>query len=405
MRMKQAAIVLTKEDQIQQKKIADEQNEKMLAVARAKKQKMMEIEAERKKLVPETEGEVEERMRNDNFLARAQAVMDERRDEVKQMNQLILHAKVVTVRDKQLEEKKDIHQQKKLEEKRRDLMMEVERLKKIKYYEEDEKKKKQELRVGSLVVIDQIKEREQERLKKLEERDRETQEMIQLEKAKHVEDGQKAVQRKHQQKVLLDQIYDANQKAIASKQDKYNKEREEDEKIHRYVLEKNQKEAEALAELKRQKEEKEKEVARLRELQEKASDRQSEIDALRAKRAFELADRQAREKERKEAEKRAGINEELFEARRAQAFEKESRIQEQVKHDRDEFQRLIQTQKYERENELRLAEERKHMIGLHAVELKKNKWFLMKKNHTKIREPTWKRAKRLKINSLAKRRF
>ena len=42
----------------------------------------------------------------------------------------------------------------------------------------------------------------------------------------------------------------------------------------------------------------------MRDKQEKASDRQAELDALRAKRAIELADRQAREKEKKEAEKR-----------------------------------------------------------------------------------------------------
>lgn len=53
------------------------------------------------------------------------------------------------------------------------------------------------------------------------------------------------------------------------------------------------------------KDEKEREVARLRELQEKAQDRQAEIDALRAKRAREQAERQAREKDRREAQKRA----------------------------------------------------------------------------------------------------
>lgn len=45
------------------------------------------------------------------------------------------------------------------------------------------------------------------------------------------------------------------------------------------------------------------EVARLRAMQEKAADRQGEIDALRAKRAFEEAERQARRKELAEKEK------------------------------------------------------------------------------------------------------
>ena len=48
-------------------------------------------------------------------------------------------------------------------------------------------------------------------------------------------------------------------------------------------------------------------MARLRELQEKAQDRQAEIDALRAKRAMEKAERNARAKDKREAEKRAAM--------------------------------------------------------------------------------------------------
>ena len=49
------------------------------------------------------------------------------------------------------------------------------------------------------------------------------------------------------------------------------------------------------------------EVARLRAMQEKAADRQAEIDALRAKRAFEEGERQARKKEIAEKEKHQQI--------------------------------------------------------------------------------------------------
>ncbi len=47
---------------------------------------------------------------------------------------------------------------------------------------------------------------------------------------------------------------------------------------------------------------KEKEIIKLRKLQEKAADRQAEVDAIRAKRASEHADRLAREKEKRDAE-------------------------------------------------------------------------------------------------------
>ena len=55
-----------------------------------------------------------------------------------------------------------------------------------------------------------------------------------------------------------------------------------------------QKEEQAAVEAKRIRDEKEREIQRLRELQEKAADRQGEIDALRAKRAYEEGERQAR---------------------------------------------------------------------------------------------------------------
>lgn len=43
-----------------------------------------------------------------------------------------------------MQEKNDITEEKKAEEKRKDLMLEIERLKKIKFYEEQEKRKKEE---------------------------------------------------------------------------------------------------------------------------------------------------------------------------------------------------------------------------------------------------------------------
>jgi hypothetical protein len=51
------------------------------------------------------------------------------------------------------------------EQKRLDLMMEIERLKSLKVQEEREVKRKEAQKQGSLVIIDQIKEREMERIK------------------------------------------------------------------------------------------------------------------------------------------------------------------------------------------------------------------------------------------------
>ena len=200
--------------------------------------------------------------------------MDEQKDDVKHMNQLALYAKTVTIRDKQLEEKKEIHEQRKLEEKRKDLLMEVDRLKKVKYHEELERTKKDEQKKKALEIVDQIRERELERLREQEEKEREGQEIVKAMIQNQADEAATNLRKKAQQKNLNDEIYDENQRAIGSKQKKIQLEREEEEKIVAYNIDKAQKEAEYVAEQKRIKDEKEREVARLRDLQEKASDRQ-----------------------------------------------------------------------------------------------------------------------------------
>lgn len=52
------------------------------------------------------------------------------------MNKMVAYAKAVTIRDRQLQEKQEIWDEHKTQEKKKDLIMEVERLKQIKHHEE-----------------------------------------------------------------------------------------------------------------------------------------------------------------------------------------------------------------------------------------------------------------------------
>ena len=67
--------------------------------------------------------------------------MDEEHDDVKHMNQMVLNSKVVTIRDKQLNENKRLEQEWIEEQKKLDLMMEIERLKVLQEEEEREVRK------------------------------------------------------------------------------------------------------------------------------------------------------------------------------------------------------------------------------------------------------------------------
>ena len=70
-------------------------------------------------------------------------MLDEEHDDVKHMNQMILYSKVVTVRDRQKEEQLRLEQEWIEEQKRLDLMMEIERLKNLKMQEEREQARKE----------------------------------------------------------------------------------------------------------------------------------------------------------------------------------------------------------------------------------------------------------------------
>merc|ERR1719460_1955547 len=90
---------------------------------------------------------------------------------------------------------------------------------------------------------------------------------------------------------------------------------------------------------------KERETLRLRAMQEKMADKQAELDALRAKRAIEEAERQWRRKEAAAAERQRSINATLNVAREAQKLEKERRLMEQAVQEKEEFDRILRVQK------------------------------------------------------------
>ena len=65
------------------------------------------------------------------LMANVQNAIDEGYDDVKGMNQLVLESKIMTVRDRQLEENRILEQKWVEEQKKLDMMMEIERLKAI----------------------------------------------------------------------------------------------------------------------------------------------------------------------------------------------------------------------------------------------------------------------------------
>jgi hypothetical protein len=128
--------------------------ETQLADSNARKARMQAMDRERAKKVAPTDIEQSNRNKDVGILSKAQAQLDEELDDVKHMNQMVLYSKVVTIRDKQLQENKELEYEWVEEQKKLDLMMEIERLKGLKVAEERESVRMHARRKGAIVIVD-----------------------------------------------------------------------------------------------------------------------------------------------------------------------------------------------------------------------------------------------------------
>lgn len=189
---------------------------------------MQQLDAKRDAAAPTSEWQKMENQKNQTLLARAQKNADEDLDDVKHMNQMVLYSKVVTIRDKQLEENKRLEQEYIEEQKKLDLMMEIERLKVLKEEEEREVRKAEARKKGAQVIVDQIMERTQVRMKEQELRDKERLELLaNIEKMKK-EDAAAAEAKRERINVLMKQAAEANAQAAVEKQKRKQEEKDQE---------------------------------------------------------------------------------------------------------------------------------------------------------------------------------
>lgn len=296
--------------------------------------------------------------------------MDEDHDLVKDMNKMVLYSKVATIRDKQKEEQKVMFEEYKKQGMKMDLMMELERLKELKFQEERERVRKDQQRSGALIIVDQIKDRELDRLRQKDVLEREGFMMKKQIKDLEEDDIRVADLKKDQAAKLSREVEYTNRKAIDVKERKKLEEKELELKIHQYNVEKTQKDEEDMAEKKRVREDKERETQKLREKQERAADKQSELDAIRAKRAYEDSERNSRKREKEEIVARGHKVVLMLEANEKQKMDKELKLAEMAKLEQEEYEKIIDKQLKDLEGERTRDEERKNMRYDHNWELR-----------------------------------
>ncbi|MCQ2815650.1 MAG: trichohyalin-plectin-homology domain domain-containing protein, partial [archaeon] len=237
---------------------------------------------------------------------------DRQNDKMKEMTRLAMYAKIAQIRDKQLEERKYMENIFRKRDIALDKMMEMERLKELKFQMEKEEYANEQKRKGNRIVIEQIKESEHERLKTKDEMEKEKIN-IHRQIEKMLEEDKIMKERKIEEiKRKAREIEESNRKEQLNKEIKKIEEKEENLKILKFNLEKAKQEEELLRERKRIADEKEKETQRLREKQERTKDKQSELDALRAKRAFEESERKYRKQLEEEKKKKERMEKEVI---------------------------------------------------------------------------------------------
>ena len=359
-RIKKNAFIPSREESLNNERIQKEQKDTQLAKARALKEKIQRYDKNKPKYFL-SDIERENIINNQKLLAKAQKFKDDNGDVVKEMEKLAFYAKVATIRDKQKQEHKIMEQNYKRKEEKLDMMMELDRLKELKNQQDKEASMQKLRKEGCMVIIDQMKKKELEKIKLKEQLEKEKKDILKHLKKLQDEDLIENEKKRLLREKMTQEIVESNKISILNKQKKLAQEKEEDLKILKYNMEKAKKEEEELKEKRRIQEEKEKEVQKLREKQERAQDKMAELDALRAKRAYEAGEREERLKEKNELITKKKIMEELLESNNRQKIQKQNQLAEQARQEQIEYERIIKKQLDEMEKERKAEEEKKRM--------------------------------------------
>ena len=270
---------------------------------------------------------------------------------VKQFDQICRKAKIATIWDKQMEERKMMEGMYTNKEKRLDEMMELERLKEIKYIEDREKINKRNKIQSQKAIIEQIHDNDFERNRKREEIEREKILMLkQLERMKE-EDKQILVQKKIEKEEKIKEFVHALDMMNTMKKKKILAEKEEDLKIKKFNLEKDAREERLLEEKKRIAQQREKDTQALRDKQEKQKDKLDELNEIKAKKAMIEIEIKEKKKLEEENEKRAKLVKEMIEANNLMLKIKKSMGEKEIEKDKEIFEKNELDKKRQEEEE------------------------------------------------------
>jgi len=344
-RIRQNARVMTKEELEENAKRIKQINEMMEDQASERKKTLKDLDLVREENTKLNDLEEEQKKNAEALLQMAEKQRTEQEDEIKHLNELILEAKCHAIRDMQVVEKQQISNEIHSEERRLDEMMEAERLNAIRVQEEIEERRKRERLEGAAVIVNQIKENEEQRIIDMEKKDQEKVAVRKHLQELQLEDMITIEKKKKDQETLKKDLDTANQEIARQADLKKEHDKLLDFKVQEYQRDKADREQKLEEFLEAQKKEKELELKKMRDKQQKASDDAAAADALRAKRNQEEQERKWRQKEMDDAERNAKDLGELMGARKEQIEQKMRFLAIQAQQERNEFDRVLKTQR------------------------------------------------------------
>ena len=311
---------------------------------------LLEREQEKQALkkIQETQREMDER---EVALAIAEAKANEELDEVKAMNAEMMMARVRTMRDRQIEQKRIDAQRQRERDAEEARMMEEGRQRALKIYADRAAALAEQRRRGGDVILAQIQEKKRNQQLEREKREREMQEMRRANELAREEDIRLLAEKKKRSQAFLEECMAANRVAIRRKQKEKQRDVEETEAIAEYQREKAMREEEYERKVAEQKAAKEREIAEVRKLQQRALDTREQEDELRARRIQEEQDRKVRARELAEAKRQQEIRENLRQDREKAIALKQRRLVELAKIEKAEFERVMAAQMEAREKD------------------------------------------------------
>ena len=168
-RIKQRAKLSTEDEEKNASKILSQQTISQLAKAKYHIKLLKEIDRNRPQYLPKKLNQTQIEG-GSGILAAAKRAKENQLDESKAMNTLLRISKVASIRDLQKEDHKRMEKEFKEKEAKLDLMMELERLKELRFREDFEKKEKLKKYSSAKILREQIKEKEARRMQEKEKR-------------------------------------------------------------------------------------------------------------------------------------------------------------------------------------------------------------------------------------------